>query len=295
MRTVSVPFVCLALAGSAAAAAHDSSFDREVAAEPKGVVDITNVAGSITVSGWDRNTVSVHGELGDSVERVDVTSQPGRTTIKVVLPEHSSRHGEAELTIKVPQGSELDVSAVSADVNTSKVLGVQRLQSVSGEVSAEVAADTDLKTVSGDVSVRSQGQPGNMHISSVSGDLHVERLGGDIELTTVSGEVRGSLENAHELRARTTSGDLALDGRLARGVSVDAGSVSGELSLKASTDGGYSYELRSFSGDINNCFGQHAERTSEYAPGKVLRGTAGDGAGKVYMKSMSGDITLCSK
>jgi DUF4097 and DUF4098 domain-containing protein YvlB len=295
MRTVSVPFVCWALAMSAAASARDTNFDREVAAEPKGVVDITNVAGTIAVSGWDRNTVSVHGELGDSVDRVDVTSQPGRTTIKVVLPEHSSHHGDADLTIKVPQGSELNVSAVSADITTAKVLGAQRLQSVSGEVRADVAADVDVKTVSGDVAVKGHGQSGSMHVSSVSGDLRIEHLGGDIEVTTVSGEVKGTVDNAHEIRARTTSGDLTLEGRLARGVSVDANSVSGELSLRAAAEGGYSYELRSFSGDINNCLGTHAERTSEYAPGKVLRGTSGAGAGKVYMKSMSGELTLCDK
>jgi DUF4097 and DUF4098 domain-containing protein YvlB len=295
MRTVSVPFVCWALAMSAAASAHDTNFDREVAAEPKGVVDITNVAGSIAVSGWDRNTVSVHGDLGESVERVDVESQPGHTTIKVVLPEHSARHGDADLTIKVPQGSELNISAVSADITTTKVLGAQRLQSVSGEVHADVSAEADVKTVSGDVSVKGHGQPGGMHVSSVSGDLHIDHLGGDIEVGTVSGEVKGTLDGARELRVRTTSGDLSLSGRLVRGATVDANTVSGELSLKAVADGGFSYELRTFSGDINNCFGAHAERTSQYAPGRVLRGTSGEGAGKVYMKSMSGDLTLCDK
>ena len=59
------------------------------------MVEISNVAGSIQVTGWDKSTVSVHGELGGSVERVDVTSQAGRTSIKVVLPEQGkSAQGE---------------------------------------------------------------------------------------------------------------------------------------------------------------------------------------------------------
>ena len=294
MRIVSVPLVCLALAASAAASA-DTSFDREVAADAKGVVEISNVAGSIQVSGWDKNTVSVHGELGGSVERVDVNTQPGRTSIKVVLPEHSSRHGDADLKIMVPQGSELDISAVSADITTGKVLGTQRLQSVSGDVHADVAADAEVKTVSGNITVKGHGQPGSLHFTSVSGDLRVDRLGGDVELSTVSGDVKGTLDGARGVRARTTSGDLRLDGRMGHAVSVDAESVSGELTLNGSADGGYAYELRSFSGDINNCFGATAERTSQYAPGRVLRGSRGDGAGKVYMKSMSGDLTLCDK
>ena len=42
--------------------------------------------------------------------------------------------------MQIPKDSELDVSAVSADVTTcAGSLGVQRLSAVSGEVSAELA------------------------------------------------------------------------------------------------------------------------------------------------------------
>jgi hypothetical protein len=300
MRTVSTALLCMALCMSATgtASADDKILDREVAAEPKGIVDISNVAGTIEVTGWDRNQVSVHGELGEGVERVDVISQPGHTTIKVVLP-NGSRHREdveANLTVQIPQGSELDVSAVSADVAAKNVLGVQRLQSVSGGVSAELGpGGAEIKNVSGDITLHGHGQSAGVHISTVSGDVKIERAAGDLEVGTVSGEVKGSLEGAHSLRVRSTSGDVTFTGRLASGPNVDVESVSGELTLKASADGGYAYELTSFSGEINNCFGAPAQRTSQYGPGSSLRGTRGNGTGRVYMKSMSGELMLCDK
>src|SRR5215467_5222583 len=122
------------LAGTAASAANDKTFDRVVPAQPRGVVELSNVSGKIEVSGWDRSEVSVHAELGSGVERVEVSSEGGRTSIKVLLPHSSSQGGEVELHVKVPKDSELDVSAVSAEVITTSVLGVQRLSTVSGEV-----------------------------------------------------------------------------------------------------------------------------------------------------------------
>jgi DUF4097 and DUF4098 domain-containing protein YvlB len=282
---------------SANAPAADKSFDREVQAEPKGIVDISNVAGSIDVTGWDRNAVSVHGQLGEGVERVDVTSEPGHTTIKVVLPDSGHhRNGNARLKVQIPQGSELDVSAVSADVTAMKVSGIQRLQSVSGEISAELAqADAEIKDVSGDITLHGHGQPANVHLSTVSGDVKIEHAAGDLDVGTVSGDVKGSLDGARSLRVRSTSGDVSFTGKLTGSPTVDVESVSGELTLKASADGGFSYELTSFSGEISNCFGGTAQRTSQYTPGQSLRGTLGQGSGRVHMRSMSGELTLCDK
>jgi len=134
----------LALAVSAAAAAA-TTFDKQVDAEARGVVEISNTSGSVEVSGWDKPQVSVHAELGGAVERVEVTSEPGRTLIKVLVPGHSWGDGEAKLHVQVPKGSELHLSTVSANANVSGVLGVQRLTVVSGDVVTEIAgADLEL-------------------------------------------------------------------------------------------------------------------------------------------------------
>ena len=285
----------LFIAGAAVCAASDRDFERTVPAQPQGVVDISNVAGHIDVRGWDRSEVSVRAELEGDVERVDVSSEGGRTVIKVVLP-HSSHHAEAHLHVQIPRGSELDVSAVSADVTSSGVQGTQRLSAVSGDVSAELfGGDLELKTVSGDVHLKGHGQPAKLHVTTVSGDMHLEHGAGDLEISTVSGTVVATLDTARGVRVRSTSGDLRFDGRLTHGASFDASTVSGDLNVRASADGGYGYEVSSFSGEITDCFGAKAERTSQYAPGTVLQGSRGEGAGHMRLKTMSGDVQLCDR
>jgi DUF4097 and DUF4098 domain-containing protein YvlB len=284
------------MAGVAVSAADDRTFDRVVPAQPRGVVELSNVSGKIEVSGWDRSEVSVHAELGSGAERVEMSSEGGRTSIKVLVPHSSSHSGETVLQVKVPKESELDVSAVSADVTTTNVLGMQRLSTVSGEVSAELAgADLELKTVSGDVRLKGHGQPARLHVSTVSGDVRLEHGAGELEASTVNGTLSVSLDSARSLRARTTSGDLRFVGKLTRGAELEATSVSGDLNVRASADGGFTYEVSSFSGDVSDCFNVSPERTSKYGPGTRLGGTRGDGAGHVRLKTMSGDVQLCDR
>jgi DUF4097 and DUF4098 domain-containing protein YvlB len=283
------------LGATAASAANDQTFDRQVPAQPRGVVEITNVSGKIEVSGWDRAEVSVHAELAGGLEGVEVSSEGGHTSIKVRQPAFFA-HGQARLQVKIPKDSELNVSVVNADVGTSGVLGVQRLSAVSGKITAEIAAaDVELKTVSGSVQIKGHGQPARLRASTVSGDVHLEHGGGDIEAGTVNGSLIASIDGARAVRAHTTSGEVRVEGTLARGATVEASSVSGNLTVRAGADGGFAYEVSSFSGNISDCFNVSPERTSRYGPGSRLEGTHGDGAGRIRLKTMSGNVELCDR
>ncbi len=287
--------ITVLFASAAACASGDRTFERQVPAEARGAVDISNVSGTVVVTGWDRPQVSVRAELGEGVERVDVSSEHGRTTVKVVLPHHSGHGGDADLHVQVPKDSELTVSAVSADVRTTGVTGVQRLNAVSGDITAELGgSDLELKTVSGDVKLKGHGQPARLHVSSVSGDVHLEHGAGDLEAATVSGTLVVSLDSVRSVRVRTTSGDVHFEGKLARGADFDATSVSGDLNVRASAEAGYAYEVSTFSGDISNCF-DATPSGHGHMPGHTLQGTRGDGAGHIRLKTMSGDVQLCDR
>jgi hypothetical protein len=51
--------------------------------------------------------------------------------------------------------------------------------------------------------------------------------------------------------------------------------------------------LETFNGEIDSCFGPKAVRTSRYAPGSELKFTEGDGAGRVTIRTLNGDLRLC--
>ena len=296
MRMRPLLILTILLAGPLRAAQADT-IDRQVSAEPRGSVVVSSVGGSIAVTGWDKPQVDVHAVVG-SGQQVEVTSGPGHVDIRVIRTGSSywrGGGGDAQLTVRIPQGSELEVIAVSAEVKSSGVLGVQRLQTVSGQIDADLATDADVKTVSGELRLRGGGRPAHLRVNSVSGDVSLINAAGELEATTVSGMLRAVLSPATSVRAHTTSGDLTVGGKLARGITVDAQTISGEVSLHAPAEAGYDYDVSTFSGDIANCFGQQAWRTSTYGPGKQLSGKRGNGEGRLRIKTLSGGIDLCDR
>ncbi len=293
MRIVST-ITCALFACAAAAQGHAKEFAQRVQADPNGTVEISNVAGRVTVTSWDRSEVDVKGELGESVQRVEVTSSGSRTFVKVVLPSMGTHDGDADLDIQVPKSVNLDVSVVSADISVSGVQGSQTLKTVSGDIRSDLSTPRfQGKTVSGDIRLRGSSKPSDMHLETVSGDIVLDRGAGDVEATTVSGDLRLEIDPAHGVRMRTTSGDLSFSGLLEPSASLDAQTVSGDLTLRARSKDGFEYEANTFSGDLSNCFGVSSQRTSTFGPGSRLDGKVGEGKAQVHVKSMSGDVTLC--
>ncbi len=287
----------LALALPLAAMAGGKSFEHRIAANANGEVVISNVSGTVTVRGWDRNEVYVKGELDEDVQRVDVESAgSGRIVVKVVLPRGHVSDGEAMLEIQVPKNSTVEVSAVSADVSSRGVLGTQRLKSVSGEVTADIAGnESEVRSVSGDVTVRGSGKPISLRVSSVSGSLDITNGAGKLDMVTVSGDARVQMGDATEFRGRTTSGDLEVRAKLAHDGRVDVEGVSGDMTLRIAAADGLALEIESFSGDIIGCLAKGVERVSKYGPGTRLNTRTEDGGALVRAKTLSGDVDICDR
>lgn len=306
-----------ALGAPAAQAAGERTLERQVAADPSGEVVINNVAGSIDVSAWDQPRVAATADLHGDNLGLEVTSEDGRTRVRVTgyatgrfcfgvcfgdgrLSFNpfggAGDGGEAHLTVRVPRMSRLDVTAVSADVHSTGVLGAQRLQSVSGYVRAELAAaDADVRTVSGDILLRGNGQSAHVTAGSVSGNVTLTNSGGDLQATSISGTLQASLDPAQSVRLRTTSGDITLTGALARGASLQGDTLGGRVSIQARAPDGFAYDVSSFTGPIDDCFGQQPAHNSQYGPGVHMTGTRGAGDGNVHIKTLSGEISLCDR
>lgn len=287
----------LALAASNVKADDDeTSINKRAQADPSGQVEVSNTSGTVVVSGWDRNEVMVTGELGDDSERLEFESSGKLTRIKVVLPKKTHHGDDSDLYIKIPSGSSLSVNTVSADIEVSGVRGAQRLQAVSADITTEAQAeDVECKTVSGDIIVAGQNKPSLITITTVSGDAEVHNVAGEVNGNTVSGNFSFGLGETIRSRLRSTSGDLAIKGKLASEARLDVESISGDVRLDLVGKPNGTFDVSSFNGEIRNCFGPKPLRTDEYAPGRELRFREGTGNARIRIKTLNGDISVCSK
>lgn len=263
---------------------------RPAAAE--GVVEVRNVAGSVEVTGWDRGEVRVTGALEEDVEDLVVERSGRRTRVEVRLPE--DRHvqdGGAELTIRVPRGSQVVVSTVSAGIRVADVDGDLDLTSVSGSVVAGAGpGGVRAESISG--GVRVDGGRDEVRARSTSGRVEIRDGRGTVEASSVSGGVDVSGSTFGGVQLETVSGGVHFRGDVTQDASLRLESMSGSLELDVPEDVDAEFELSTFSGSLSVGFDVAVDRTRGWGSSQDVEFTMGGGGARVVVESFSGSITV---
>ncbi len=287
----------LALWACPASLAHAAtSVDAHRAASPQGEVEIDNVAGSIDVQGWDKPEVAVTGTIGKDVERVEVTGDSNRTSVRVVLPRGvhwNMNDGDAHLVIHVPTNSSVYASLVSSDLKVSAVRGALELRTVSGNISGEGGGDLRVNDVSGDIHFTAMAAK-RIEAKAISGSIVLTGGNTDIEASSVSGDVHLTLGTVSRARFKSISGGLSATLTAAADAQIDGQSVSGDIKLDFAGEPAADFDIQTLSGDIDNCFGPKPSEP-RHGPGKRLTFKTGDSSARVHLTSNSGDVRLCAK
>jgi hypothetical protein len=269
---------------------------RNVSADAR--IDVSNIKGAVTVSGWDKSEVQITGTLGDGAKNLAVDGGADHLTIKVQPPDKQgwfswgadSRMGDTTLDLKVPRNAELKIEVVSADVALSGVAGrLLTVNSVSGKLRLDSdAKEVEIDSVSGNIDLTGKAERG--HLETVSGNVRARGLGGQIKLETVSGDVDAENGDYREISAGTVSGDINLRGKPSKDARVDIETMSGDVHLYLPSDVSAHLRATTFSGSIRSDFGKVKEE--ERGPGSSLDATIGANDARVTLQTFSGDIEV---
>lgn len=288
MRTLSL--LCAALLLVPAMALADTRVDERHNVAAGGRIELSNIAGKVTVRGWDRNDVQLTGTLSDGLQLRQEKSA-NRVRWEIEYPRRGNSGG-ATLTLNVPRSVELLLSTVSADQDISGV-DVRRLQAdtVSGNLAAAGrSGDSVLNTVSGNVTARLQTP--RLDVNTVSGRIEAGGgVSGEIGAQTVSGRVGVDAGRIQRLVVETVSGGIDLSATaLAPGGRINVESVSASVSLRLPRTVSAQLSVNSFSGSINSDAGK-VERP-RYGPGSSLDARLGSGDGDIRVQSHSGSVQV---
>lgn len=280
----------LALALLPALAWADTAVNETHALAPGGRIELSNIAGKVSVRGWDRKDVALTGTLGQGLTLKQEKSA-SRVRWEVKYPSGRSSGG-ATLELRVPHGSEVQLGTVSANVDVSGV-DVKRLQAntVSGElVAAGRSGESALNTVSGDI--RAQLQTRRLDVRTVSGQITAGAgAEGDIGAQTVSGRVGVSAGSVQRLAVETVSGDIDVAATvLAPGGRISVQSVSAPVTIRVPANVSAKLNVETFTGEITSAVGQVQQ--PRHGPGYSLEATLGGGDGDISVESHSGDVQV---
>ena len=284
----------LVLAASVALAG-ERTVDERANASAEGTVIIENIVGSIVVEGWNREEVHITGTLGDDVEELKFKAGGKKTRIEVKYPRKAKNLNDgADLVIKVPAGSRVEVECISAPITVTDVDGPVYASSISGDV--EVHGDSPIVTagtISGDVVM--EGPARQVELESISGTIRAKGGEAEVEAKVVSGKIDLEYDLFLELEVEAVSGTVSATGDLASDAEVEIEIHSGEVTFTVPASVSADWRIDTFSGAIDNAFGQKARKTSQYTPGKELEFTTGDGDARVRINTFSGSVVIRKK
>lgn len=254
-----------------------------------GRVELSNIAGKVSVRGWDRNEVALSGSMADGLTLKQDRST-NRVRWEVVYPRNGN-NGGATLELRVPRAVEVQLGTVSADIDVAEV-DVRRLQAnaVSGDIAAAGrSGETALTTVSG--SIRSQVQTPRLDLRAVSGSVQATGGSGEVAAETVSGSIKLDAGRVQRLGAEAVSGSLNVAAaELAPGGKVTLQTVSGSIGLQLPRSVSAQLSVKTFSGDIQSDAGT-VERP-RYGPGRSLEAKLGGGDGDITINAHSGNVRV---
>ena len=298
MKAAATTLLAFAIAFALGDARADAPISEHRDVSPNAQIDVSNVKGSVTVSGWDKPEVSITGTLGDGAKKLSVEGNADHLRIKVEPPDKQgwfswgadTRMGDSVLDVRVPKNAQMKIEVVSADVTLSGVAGRSlNVDGVSGKLRLDSGAkEVEIDSVSGDIDIT--GSADRAHVETVSGNIRARGLGGQVKFDTVSGDVDADNAGYREITAGTVSGDVSLRGKPDAGARVEVETMSGDVHLFLPADLSARLNASSFSGRIRSDFGTVSE--PEHGPGSSLEVTTGSGGGQVKLETFSGDIDI---
>ncbi len=259
-----------------------------------GEVEIRNSRGIIVLQGWDKDQVSVKGELDDLAEKFVFVSEGDKTIIKVVLPDRNShsRSGRgSNLKIFVPINVSVQFGGVATDLEFSKVNGGVDISSVSGSIKLnDIGKRAYVNSVSGNINLKDIS--GSIEVSTVSGNVDANVSANKLTISGVSSNITVKTDSIEFVKLSTVSGDTKLYGRLAKDGEIKLSNVSGDSYYFVKGDLNARIDLDTGpGGDVVNQYSDD-KPTSSFIGSETLKFTAGNGDGLIRMSTVSGDIGL---
>jgi len=287
-RIIGLAILLAALAGSGfAQSAEDREFHQTYPISAGGTVSLSNLAGSIRITSWNENRVSVDavkssrrgGDL--SVVRIEVVAQPDRIEIKTIHPGNRNVGVSVEYDLKVPANVNLSmIRNASGEIEITGPVASVTANTASGDITAgNVTGDASLTTASGRVVASTVG--GVLRIQTASGDIQVDDAKSRLFAQAATGSIRVS-NVVDDANLSAASGSISVE---RAGGRVSAKAVSGSVTIR---DAGGDVQADSLSDSITVTDAKGLVTASTLSGSITLTGI-GDG---VRAKAVSGRIQI---
>ncbi|MDP8228053.1 MAG: DUF4097 family beta strand repeat-containing protein [Candidatus Electryoneaceae bacterium] len=248
------------------AASVQNDFHQEISAENIQNFGIETVNGSIFISGYDGNTITVDAQLmirgpkedvcQGLLERTEVIIEDDNGTLSITVKTKKRKKYTltATFNIQVPNEMNIHTESANGSITLDHISGTIEIETVNGSINGNyLGGDIDASTINGSINLSDLS--GNVDAGTINGGIVCQFLTptpSHLDLGTINGNIRLELQDSPdvELEAQTINGRINISG-VPEALST-SDSRHRRRSFEATLgDGSGSYELNTINGSIN--------------------------------------------
>lgn len=257
--------------------------------ERDAAIRVFNLAGTITIRGWDRDSVAITGHVPPGEGTFYAGGSGGGA--KLGVEPRSGTLPRAELQVMVPRNARVWVKTDEATVDVAGVAGQVDVYSVGGRVQVSGPVRTlAVETMDGPVTI--EGEMTWVRLKSAGGGVRFTGSAEDLVASSVSGGVALEARRLGRARVETVTGGVRLVALPERTATISVETHAGPAEVLIPAGSPALFELSTLSGTITNRITGATPRAGAGGRGQVLSfGTDVSGA-VVTVRSFKGDIIV---
>jgi hypothetical protein len=220
-------FALLVLSGHAVSA--QVKVDHRYQLDMDGAVRIHNYNGSLTIRGWDKDSIRVTGTIAAKDARAWFGGG-GRGSAKMGVEGNDDNAPLAELTIMVPARARLSVRGAATSIDVREFAGTIDATTLSGRLHIAGAASEILaETMDGDLDV--EASPTFFRGRTAMGRVTWTGSSDDVTIVTVGGSITLAGATLYRARMESISGPIKFAGLVKPDGRVTFDSHGGDITL----------------------------------------------------------------
>jgi len=284
-------FLTLVVAASVAAtpALAQKKVERRLPLGMEGAFRIVNMVGSVTVHGWNKDTVLVRASL----PQLDRLLMGGTYTgAKMFIENADDRDPKpTHLDVWVPARTKLWIKTATANIDVTGVDGQLDLYVVSGTIDVNAnPRELNAEAIDGDIHVI--GSPSWLRAKSASGTITLRGSSSDAAFSTVSGAIRIDGGNFERTKVETVTGNISFTGMLDRSGTFDFDTHSGNIDIAIPDKVNADVAVVTIAGNITNNLSKARPVSGQFGRGTELNVETGGGGAKISVRTFKGPVTL---
>jgi hypothetical protein len=252
-----------------------------LAAPPSGGIRVHNTNGRTLVIGEERADIEVHAAKTARAESAEAAhgmldeirvlhSMAGDALeLEVEVPRKWNRRGHANLELRVPRGTNLDVAVSNGKIAVEGLRGRVRARSSNGSVTIDDVVG-DIEVATSNAKVCCAATCGKLIARSSNGKIELDQHSGSVDASTSNGLIRVSMDEIGK-------------------AGVQLATSNGRILLELPDEVDADVDIRVDNGMIRN---DRTLRTSTRAGNGQVRGQLGSGGPLIKLRTSNGSISI---